>query len=52
VPLPAGAREVELWVADGAYRLGKLVTLLTLALVAGVVVWGAIEGRRRTVARA
>lgn len=47
VPLPAGAREVELWVDDAAYRLGKIVSLLALAGVIVVVAYGLIAARRQ-----
>ena len=33
VPVPRGARVVRLWFSNGTYRLGKAVTLASLALV-------------------
>ena len=47
IPLPEGAREIRLSFASAAYETGKLVTLLALAISAGLVVAGLVVGRRR-----
>jgi hypothetical protein len=47
VAVPAGARSVELAFRSGTFRTGKLLTLLSLALVAGAFVAPVIAERRR-----
>jgi len=47
VPVPAGARRVTLEVHSGAYDRGKLVTLLSLAVVLVAMVGPAVARRRR-----
>jgi hypothetical protein len=47
VPLPAGAREVRLEFASGAYGRGKLITTLALLLTAGLLAGAALRARLR-----
>jgi hypothetical protein len=48
VPLPAGARTVQLRFEDAAYQKGKLLTLVALALaLVAWIVGGIVETRRR-----
>jgi len=44
--LPPGAREVTLRFASPEYARGRAVTLLALAVIAGLFVWSARRGRR------
>ena len=46
VPVPAGAESVELAFASADYRLGKWVSLLSLALVAAAMVIPVVQRRR------
>jgi hypothetical protein len=46
VPLPAGARSVELVLRSRTYRIGRLITLGTLLLVAGALTADRIRRRR------
>ena len=46
VPLPAGARRVELTFQQNSYERGKLLTLIALAASAVLIVFGAIRERR------
>jgi hypothetical protein len=46
VPLPAGARRVELTFEQASYRLGKTLTLIALALSAAMLVGGVVVERR------
>jgi hypothetical protein len=46
VPVPAGARSVELAFVSPTFRTGKLLTLISLALVAAAFVVPAIAARR------
>ena len=46
VPIPAGAEEVRFEVRSDAYRLGRLLTLLSAALVAGLMVAPRLAARR------
>jgi hypothetical protein len=46
VPLPPGAREVRLVFASDAYRRGRWITWLALLLIAGLIVWPAVQRRR------
>jgi hypothetical protein len=48
VPLPAGARAIQLRFTDAAYETGKLVTIV--ALLAALIVWigGGVSDRRTT----
>lgn len=48
VPLPAGARSVELVFRSTTYRIGRIVTLATVLLVAGVVVAERLRRRRES----
>ena len=50
VPLPAGARTVELTFASPAYAQGKAITLTTLLLLCAVAVVDAVQRRGRRVA--
>ena len=47
VPLPSGARLVQLKFTDPAYGMGKIVTLIALALAIGAIVAGVLVERRR-----
>jgi hypothetical protein len=47
VPLPAGAKSVELSFRSPAYETGKAVTLASLALAVLVAIGGAVVDRRR-----
>jgi hypothetical protein len=47
VPLPEGARHVELTFHSSPYERGKLITLGALALTAALIVVGALADRRR-----
>jgi hypothetical protein len=48
VPLPAGARTIHLRFEDAAYRKGKVVTLVALAIAVAVWIFGwVVEARRR-----
>ncbi len=47
VPLPAGARQVELTFREAAYERGKLLTLAALALTAVLIAGGVVVERRR-----
>jgi hypothetical protein len=49
VPLPAGARSIQLRFTDAAYQRGKVVTMIALVLVALLIVGGVIIERRRDV---
>ena len=49
VPLPAGARSIDLTFEDPAFARGKLLTLLALAITATVIVGGVLVERRRRV---
>jgi len=46
VPILPGAREVKLVFASEAYRLGRWITWLALLLIAGLLVWPAIQRKR------
>jgi uncharacterized membrane protein YfhO len=48
VAVPAGARSVELAFRSGSFRRGKLLTLISLALVAAAFAAPAVAGRRRS----
>jgi hypothetical protein len=48
VPLPAGARRVELSFRDAAVSTGKAVTLVALALALAALALGLVTDRRRT----
>jgi hypothetical protein len=48
VPLPAGARTVELSFRDAAVETGKVITLVALLIAAAALVGGALLDRRRT----
>jgi hypothetical protein len=48
VPVPAGARSIELSFASPAYTEGKDVTLAAIALLVGIVAVDAVQRRRRT----
>lgn len=50
VPLPAGARTVQLDFADPAYRTGRLVTIVASLLALGLVAAGAFVERRQRAA--
>jgi len=47
VPIPPGAKEVRLEFRSDAYRRGRLLTLLSALLVAGLLVAPRIAGRRK-----
>ena len=47
VPIPAGARRVELAFSSPSYRRGKLLTLLSLLLVLGAIVGPSVARRMR-----
>ena len=49
VELPAGARQIELTFTSHAYEVGKVLTLLALAITALVIAGGLIAERRRIV---
>lgn len=49
VPLPAGARRVDLSFEDPAYDTGKVVTLLALVAAAAALAWGMVVERRTRV---
>ena len=49
VPLPTGAREIQLTFDSAVYRVGKLVTLIALATATLLLVGGAVLDRRRRV---
>jgi hypothetical protein len=46
IPLPTGARTVELTFVSASYERGKLITLIALALATLLIVWGVVTGRR------
>ena len=46
VPLPPGAREVELSFTSKAYTTGKIVTLIALALIVVLIAGGVYADRR------
>ncbi|MEO8193936.1 MAG: YfhO family protein [Gemmatimonadales bacterium] len=46
VQLPEGGKNIVLTFEDPAYRLGKLITLLALMVVAGLIVWGILMQRK------
>jgi hypothetical protein len=48
VPLPAGARRVELSFRDPAFATGKVVTLVALALAVAALALGLVDDRRRS----
>jgi len=48
VPLPAGARSVELTFRDAAVSTGKAVTLAALLLAVAALAAGVMTDRRRT----
>jgi len=48
IPLPAGARNIQLRFTDAAYERGKVVTLIVLAVVALLIALGVIIERRST----
>jgi uncharacterized membrane protein YfhO len=50
VPLPAGAKTVQLRFRDAAYEKGKVLTLVALAAAVIVLVGGIALARRRTTA--
>jgi hypothetical protein len=50
VPLPAGARTIQLDFTDPAYATGKLVTILATLLALGLAAVGGFTERRRRVA--
>jgi hypothetical protein len=47
IPLPKGARQVELTFDSAAYDRGKLITLVALATVSAITIAGLIADRRR-----
>ncbi|MGQ0712418.1 MAG: YfhO family protein [Gemmatimonadaceae bacterium] len=47
IPLTAGARHVELSFTDPVYVRGRLITLIALALTAGLIIGGLVLERRR-----
>ena len=47
VPLPAGARSVELRFTSASYKKGKLITLLALGLSVLLFAGGVVTTRRR-----
>lgn len=47
VPVPTGARTVELLFSSGSYRRGRLVSLVALLLLAGAVLVPTVAARRR-----
>jgi hypothetical protein len=49
VPLPAGARSVDLTFSSPAYAQGKAITLATIVLLVGIVTVDTVQRRRRTV---
>jgi hypothetical protein len=51
VPLTAGARDVALWVADRAYAMGKVITVVALLGVLALAVWGIVAQRTRGIVR-
>jgi hypothetical protein len=46
VPLPAGARHVQLHFVDAAYQTGKIVTLNALAVAVAALIAGIVSDRR------
>jgi hypothetical protein len=46
VPLPAGARRVELTFKDPAYLKGRIITLIALVLTAALMAFGAAAARK------
>src|SRR5688572_5315932 len=49
IPLPAGARRVELSFADPVYARGKIVTIVALAITFALIAGGLMVERRRRV---
>jgi hypothetical protein len=49
VPLPAGARRVELSFSDPVYARGRIITIVALLITVGLVVGGVVVERRRRV---
>jgi hypothetical protein len=47
VPLPAGARSIQLRFVDAAYQRGKVVTLVALLIAALMTIGGVVMERRR-----
>ena len=47
VPLPAGARNVELTFRDPAYGIGKAITVVAVLFAVGVLGIGVVLDRRR-----
>ena len=47
VPLPVGARTIELTYRDAAIATGKGVTLFAIALAVAALAWGVVADRRR-----
>jgi len=47
VPLTANAREVQLYFVDRAYKMGKIATLLALAVAVALIIGGVVVARRR-----
>jgi uncharacterized membrane protein YfhO len=47
VPLPTGARTIELTFHDPAYATGKLLTIVALVVSVLLLVGGAVAERRR-----
>ncbi len=46
VPLPEGAKQVELTFSSRAYEHGKIITLIALAVAVALGIGGAVTGRR------
>ncbi|NUQ20345.1 MAG: hypothetical protein HOQ09_05225 [Gemmatimonadaceae bacterium] len=49
IPVPAGARRVELRTVSSAYNVGRIITLLSLALVVAALAIGGFRRRRDAV---
>ena len=49
VPLPVGARSIELTYVDPAFARGKLLTLIALSITAILIIGGVVLDRRRRV---
>jgi hypothetical protein len=47
VPLPAGARAVQLRFRDRAYTSAKIVTFIALVIALGATIFGVFLDRRR-----
>ena len=50
VPVPPGARRVELEFRSASYALGRTITLVTIVAVLALIVFSAVRTRRRTAA--